>query len=42
VAGVEILKILPQKPEPILLTQIFAKLTYNEHIHYIYMGFQSS
>jgi putative transposase len=38
----EILKLLPEKPEPILLAQIFAKLTSLGRIHPISTGIESS
>lgn len=38
----EILKILPQKPEPILLTQIFARLTSLGRIHTVSTGIEPS
>lgn len=38
----EILKILPEIPEPILLTQIFAKLTSLGRIHPASTGFEPS
>lgn len=38
----EILKMLHEIPEPILLTQIFAKLTSLGRIHPIYTGVQPS
>jgi putative transposase len=36
------LKILPQKPEPILLAQIFAKLTSLGRIHPLSTGIEPS
>lgn len=38
----EILKMLPQQPDPILLTQIFAKLTSLGRIHAVSTNFGSS
>ncbi|MBH8576368.1 IS4 family transposase, partial [Nostocaceae cyanobacterium CENA369] len=38
----EMLKILPQKPEPILLAQIFAKLTSLGRIHPLSTGVEAS
>jgi putative transposase len=38
----EMLKILPQKPEPILLAQIFAKLTSLGRIHPLSIGVEPS
>lgn len=38
----EILKMLPEKPEPILLTQIFAKLTSLGHIYAVSTGLKAS
>ena len=38
----EILKMLPEIPEPILLTQIFAKLTYAGRIHPVSTGVEPS
>lgn len=38
----EMLKMLPQTPEPILLNQIFAKLTSLGRIHAVSTGFKAS
>ncbi|MGV0107124.1 hypothetical protein NSTC731_04653 [Nostoc sp. DSM 114167] len=38
----EILKMLPEMPEPILLNQIFAKLTSLGRIHAVSTGFKAS